>query len=77
MPYVSVHVDAGEVLEEMDDDDLAKEIARHEKRKAPTGCAPVDDDWLLERIWQHYRGKSDTPDCLREYIYRKLGRIIA
>ena len=76
MPYVSVHVDADEVLEDIDDDDLAKEVARREKLNAPGACAPVDDAWLLERIWMHYRGKADTPECLREYIYRKLGRIL-
>jgi len=33
MPYVRVHIDADDILEELSDDELRNELARREKRK--------------------------------------------
>lgn len=76
MPYVSVHVDAEDVLEELDDEEIRAEIARREKKGAPAGCCPIDDRALLERIWLHFRSSGDAPECLREYIWRVLGKAL-
>jgi hypothetical protein len=76
MPYVNVHIDGQEVLDELDDDELQKEVAKRERKKAPTGCAPETDDWLLQQIYEHYRLHDNAPRCLSEYIWRKLGKVI-
>lgn len=76
MPYVSVHVDASEVLEDLDDEDLRKEIERREKRAAPVGSRPIEDRELLEQVWLHFRERGDAPYCLREYIHRTLGKVL-
>lgn len=73
MPYVNVHIDGQDVLDEMNDDEIRKELFRRES-KGKQG-PPETEDVLLEQIFQYYRGK-DNPYCLREYIYRKIGRII-
>lgn len=76
MPYVSVHVDASEVLEDLDDEDIQKEVERRERTKAPVGCAATDERYLLEQIWMHYRNQADVPYCLREYLWRVLGKAL-
>lgn len=76
MPYVSVHVDASDVLEELDVKDIEAELQRRSKVTAPVGCREVYDQELLEQVFMHYRDKPDVPYCLREYIYRVLGRIL-
>lgn len=76
MPYVSVHIDASEVLEDLDDEDIQKEMERRERVKAPGGSRPVPDAELLEQVWRHFRDRGDAPPCLREYVWRVLGRVI-
>ena len=76
MPYVSVHVDASEVLEDLDDEDIQKELERRERIKAPSGSRPVGDTQLLEQVWWHFRDRGDAPPCLREYIWRVLGKAL-
>jgi hypothetical protein len=72
--YVSVNVDADDVLEEIDDNQLREILAKREKRAAH-GQLIVDEAYLLEQIWLHYRG-TDAPHCLREYIWRVLGKAL-
>lgn len=74
MPYVTVHVDASETLEEMSDEALREEMERREK-KAMAGCEPETEAWLLQQIYEHFRS-GGAPRCLREYIWRKLGRVL-
>lgn len=74
MPYV--HIDASEVLEDLNDEDIRKELARREKIHAPPGTAPIDDRELLERVWLHFRELGDAPECLREYMWRVLGKVL-
>jgi NifB/MoaA-like Fe-S oxidoreductase len=66
--FVTVQVDADDVIEELDDATLKE---AYEKR---IGVASTPD--LLESIYQHFRGRSDNPECLREFMYRSLGRIL-
>ena len=40
MPYVSVHVDADDVLEELSDDELREELRRHKKPAKDDPAAP-------------------------------------
>jgi hypothetical protein len=72
--YVSVNVDPEEVLEELDDDVLRDILSKREK-KTCHGQLIEDERYLLEQIWLHYRGK-DAPYCLREYVWRVLGKVI-
>lgn len=75
MPRVEVYVDGQDVLDELDDEALQAEVQRREKRKAPVGTEPTSDDMLLDQIWRHYRGE-DVPQCLSEYIWRKIGKCL-
>jgi hypothetical protein len=72
--YVSVNVSADEILEEMDDDQLREILAKREK-KVMHGQLVEDERYLLEQIWLHYRGQ-DAPYCLREYVWRVLGKVL-
>lgn len=77
MPHVEVWVDTREVLSDIDDDDLRKELADREKRKRPIGCEPETDEWLIDQIYEHYRLRiGEAPRCLSEFIYRRLGKVI-
>jgi hypothetical protein len=75
MPYVRVYVEPDEVLEEIDDDDLKKELAR---RKLPgvDVSDPSEDRLLLEQAYEQLRGREDVPAQLREYVWRVLGRVL-
>lgn len=75
MPRVSVYVDLAEMFDDVNDDDLAAEVQRREKRKAPVGTKPTSDEILLDQIWRHYRGE-DVPQCLSDYIWHKLGKCL-
>lgn len=75
MPYVSVHVDVDDVLGELDDDEIRQELTRREAKNAPSASKALEDGDLLEQIYQHFRS-IEAPWCLREYIYRKLGRCL-
>jgi hypothetical protein len=72
--YVSVNVDPEDVLEELDDAELREILAKREKKTFHAQHIE-DERYLLEQIWLHYRGQ-DAPYCLREYVWRVLGKII-
>lgn len=76
MPYISVDVDVFDVLHELEDEDIQKEVERRSRVKAPPGSKPVGDNQLLEQVWWHFRDRSDAPPCLREYIWRVLGKAL-
>jgi len=71
--YVSVNVDPEDVLEELDDAELREVLAKREKKTS--GQLVEDERYLLEQIWLHYRGQ-DVPYCLREYVWRVLGKAL-
>lgn len=72
--YVSVNIDAEDILDEIDDDALRDLVAKREK-KVMHGQLVEDERYLLEQIWLHYRGQS-VPHCLSEYVWRVLGKAI-
>lgn len=76
MPYVNVHVDASEVLQDLDDCELHEELERRAKKTRVIGSHEVTDLALLERAWWHFRDQGNTPDCLREYFWRVLGKTL-
>lgn len=71
-----IDVDADVLFDALSTDEIVEEL----ERRAPEGDdaaalfrrKPI----LLEQIFQHYRGRADCPECLREYIYLVLGRIV-
>jgi len=76
MPYVEVHVDASDVLEELSDKEVLAELNRRSAKNAPAACREVYDHELLEQTYYYFRDHRGAPDCLREYIYRVLGRTL-
>lgn len=76
MPYVEVHVDASEVLSDLDDSELREELARREAKAKPVGSRELTEQMLLERAWWHFRDNGGAPDCLREYFWRVLGKTL-
>jgi hypothetical protein len=76
MPSLTVHVDASDVLEELSDEELQGEVGRRAKQKAPPGSSEAQDRHLLEQVWQTFRGRGDAPPCLREYVWRVLGKVL-
>lgn len=71
MPYVEVHVDAKDVLAELDEQDIEAELRRRDSQRVDLG-----DNRLLGLVYEEFRRRGDAPDCLREYIYRRLGRVL-
>jgi hypothetical protein len=37
---------------------------------------PPHDTRKLEAIYEEFRKRGDAPECLREYLYEKLGRCL-
>jgi hypothetical protein len=58
MPYVRVHVEASEVLEEVDTDDLKAELARRSKIGAYNGDAtaydPEEVEGNIKTMWEAF-----------------------
>ena len=76
MPNVSVWVDAEDVLEDLDDDELRAELERRTaKDQRAAGAPQVSEKQLLERAYYELRGKCESP-ALRDYMHLKLGRIL-
>jgi hypothetical protein len=74
MPYVEVFVDGSEVLNDLDEEALREELDRRARKKAPVGGHEISDKQLLEQTYWHFRDNAGAPECLREYIYRLLGK---
>lgn len=76
MPYVNVHVNVDDVLDELSDDDLIDEL---ERRRADYNTEDIDADamrGLLETIWLNRRNGKDYQAELDALIYGVLGKII-
>lgn len=70
--YVNVSVDVNpeDVLEELSNEELAHIVAKRTKTETENPSV------LLERVYQEFRTRGDAPQCLRDYIYDVLGRIL-
>lgn len=75
MPYVSVHVDTEDVLEELDDDELIEELERRQ-------CAiPYIPENLQSRMTQayelHVRGRTEQAQAiLYELMLETVNRVV-
>lgn len=65
---VEVSVDLSEVLSEATVEELQQELKDRDKQ----AVAPVD----LLTIYEEFYRRGDAPQCLREYLYEKIGRIL-
>ncbi len=73
---VSADVDARDVLDELDTDDLIEEL---ERRGLDYNTKGVDADemrGLLEKIWMNRRTGKDYQSELNALIYGVLGKIV-
>jgi hypothetical protein len=75
MPYVNVYVDESEILEELSDSDLIKEM---EKRNVSTEAFTEDTAALLNKIfYAFYFGKEqEAISSMREYVQDVTGRTL-
>ena len=74
MPYVSVHVDVSDVIDDLDEDTLVKALAMKRKDRP----APDEDDQtaLLEQIRYWAQRQSEIPRCLRDYLWNLKGWVL-
>ncbi len=78
MSYITVNadIDARDVLDELDTDDLIEEL---ERRGLDYNTNGVDGDemrGLLEKIWMNRRTGKDYQSELNALIYGVLGKIV-
>lgn len=66
MPYVNVHVDASEVLDDLGDEELEAELVRRRQRKGAKGNSP--GDYAIPQKAARYT-LEEAAD-----IFRKMGR---
>jgi len=71
MPYVTVEIDADDVLQDLDDEDLEKELLRRASKagRGPQAFTPIDA--VYEELRRGQIGKAT-----RDYIYEQCGRIL-
>lgn len=69
---VEVEVEATDIIAQVDECVLEEELLRRDSRRTDIGTETI----LLGQVYETFRTRGDAPDCLREYIYRKLGRIL-
>lgn len=72
MPYVRVHVDVGDVMEEIEDDALIEEMKSRNLGPVAT-CAD-----LTQKLWQaFYMGRDDRAlEIARELAEQATGRLV-
>lgn len=63
-----VEIDVDDVLEEIDDDDLIEELQR---RKKDPGSRVS-----LLTIFEEFQRRGDAPQCLKDFIYDAIGRVL-
>ena len=71
--YVSVHVEADDILSELSDDQLIEELKR--RRKTPADEQSISTKDLALRVYDHFRGK-DAPGPVRELVWEVVGKIL-
>lgn len=69
MPFVTVEVDASEVLAELSVDELREEL--NSRSELP----PERRSRLLEEIYQHFRNRCPC-EALRQFIGDETGKIL-
>lgn len=69
---VEVSIDINEILEECSEEQLRKELQSRSKCDPGTG----DKRNMLQEIYEEFRRRGDAPQCLRDYIYETIGRIL-
>lgn len=82
MPYVSVHIDAEDVLEELSDTDIEKELKRRQKTLAlsvPLGAGDGDATFLQRLVDQAEFAARGLPDCpaqIKDLLWHVHGRAL-
>lgn len=78
MSYITVNadVDARDVLEEIDTDELIEELERRGKDYNTQGVDADAMRELLEKIWMNRRTGKDYQSELNALIYGVLGKIV-
>lgn len=69
---VSIDVDAIELFSELYDEEVEAEYEARDLDEA----LGQQTSLMLQKIYEFYRIEGKTPDCVREYIYAKLGKIL-
>jgi hypothetical protein len=72
--YIRVDVDADEVLNEIDTEDLIAEL--ESRGREPSGVVTGESIQLLEKIYQNRRLGKDYQAELDKLIYGVLGKVI-
>lgn len=67
--YVSVDIDVDDVLPEISTEKLQAELEGRPDCDLPR-CP------TLLTIYDEFRQRGDAPQCLRDYLFAKLGRIL-
>lgn len=73
---VSADVDARDVLDELDTDDLIEELERRGKDYNTQGVDADEMRALLEKIWMNRRAGKNYQAELDSLIYGVLGKIV-
>jgi hypothetical protein len=73
---VSADVDARDVLDELDTDDLIEELERRGRDYNTNGVDADAMRELLEKIWMNRRTGKDYQSELNALIYGVLGKIV-
>lgn len=78
MSYITVNadIDARDVLEELDTDELIEELERRGKDYNTQGVDADAMRELLEKIWMNRRTGKDYQVELNALIYGVLGKIV-
>lgn len=66
---VEIELDIGELLAEIDDQTLLDELT---SRKKNPGISNVS----IETIYEEFRRRGDAPQCLRDFIYDAIGKVL-
>jgi hypothetical protein len=66
---VEVEIDIAEVLEQADDQLIIDELNRRAKN-------PGVSNVPIETIYEEFRRRGDAPQCLRDFIYDTIGKIL-
>jgi hypothetical protein len=77
MTYVTVNVDADDIIEQLSDDDIKHEYNERNLGGAD-GYSGWDDREVLTKIWLHDREgrKEEAYALMREYVLDKLNKVI-
>ncbi len=68
---VRADIDDREVLSELSTKDLSDELERRQKVQ-PVERAVIS----LTRVYEEFVRRGDAPQCLKDYIYQEIGRIL-